>query len=82
MHSSLSEHKWHSFRIVFSSRNQHLFDEFLWSFTPSDVSVAIVALRPDNALEDVIFINISRVILKIINFCYTNLNNLLLNQWL
>jgi len=39
----------------------------------SDVSVAIVALSPDNALEDVIFINISRVILKIVNVCLTNL---------
>jgi len=72
MHLSLSEHKWHSSRIVFSSRNQHLFEEFLWSFTPSDTSVAMVALRPDNVLEDVIFINIRSVILKIINVCFTN----------
>lgn len=49
---------------VISSRNQQLFDEFLWSFRPSDVSVATVALNPDNALEEVIFININKVILK------------------
>jgi len=50
--------------IVFSSCNQHLFDEFLKFFTPSDVSVAIVASKPDNEDEDVIFINIKSVILK------------------
>jgi len=30
----------------------------------SEVSVIIVALRPDNTLEDVIFININSVILE------------------
>lgn len=50
--------------MVLSSRNQHLFDEFLWSFITSGIPVAIVALRPDKTLEDVILINMSSVTLK------------------
>lgn len=64
IHSGLLTHEWHSFIMVFSSCNQHLFDEFLLSFMLSTTSVTTVALSPVNTFEDVILKNINIVILK------------------
>lgn len=65
MHSGLFIHEWHSLIMVLSSFNQHLFDEFLWSFIVSVISDITVALRP---VEDVIFKNINIVILKQVDY--------------